>query len=104
MKRLPASFKNRSSIEIVYDIINAAREQPCLKNTLLHKSRLSYWLLKKYLDFVLSQRLLEERIVDDVKVYFVTNKGFKFLRSYEELRNVINSDQNDSHVFIEAKR
>lgn len=101
--KMKASFKNRSRIEIIYSIVNSAREQPCLKNTLLHKSRLSYFLLKKYLDYVLSQGLLEERIVDESKVYLITSKGFKFLKSYEELQSIVSSARN-THLLIEASQ
>jgi predicted transcriptional regulator len=95
------SFKNRSRIEIVYDIVNSAREQPCLKNVLLHKSRVSYFLLKKYLDLVMSQGLFEERIVDESKIYLITPKGFKFLELYEELQSIVTSD-HDMHLQVEA--
>jgi predicted transcriptional regulator len=105
MKRQPASFKNRSRLEILYDIVNSAREQPCLKNTILHKSRLSYWQLGRFLDYILLQGLLEERILDESRVYIVTTKGFKFLKAYEELRDVIaaNGDK-ESHQLMETNQ
>ena len=45
--------------------------------------------LKKFLDFAMSQGLLEVRILDESKFYFVTQKGFKFLKLYEELQDII---------------
>lgn len=104
MKRA-VSFKNRSRVEIIYDVVNTTRQnQPILKTTLLRKANISYLELMTFLDFVISQGLLEERIVNESRVYFVTQKGFKFLEVYEELQNVIKSAQNESHSLIESKR
>ena len=43
----------------------------------------------RYLDYVLSQGLLETKFKDNKIVYLVTPKGFKFLNKYEELQEMI---------------
>jgi predicted transcriptional regulator len=95
-------FKKRSHIEILYEVINAARGHPCLKTTLLRKSELSHWLMTKYLDFALSQQLLEQRIFDQVKLYLVTDKGFRFLKAYEELQDLFVFDKTKTNVLVET--
>ena len=76
-------------MEIVYCIVDAAKHQPCLKTTLIQRANISYLELGKYLDYVLSQGLLEPNFIDNKVVYLVTPKGFKFLSKYEELQEMI---------------
>jgi predicted transcriptional regulator len=81
-------LKNRSRIEILYDIVAAAK--PSSKKThLMYKGNLSYQQLDLYLNFILKNGLLEERFVDDVRLYFITHKGIEFLRLFEDMRNLI---------------
>jgi predicted transcriptional regulator len=81
-------LKNRSRVEIIYDIISAAK--PVSKKThLMYKGNLSYQQLDLYLTFMLRNGLLEERIVDDSRLYFATQKGLEFLRLFEDLHNLI---------------
>jgi predicted transcriptional regulator len=81
-------LKNRSRVEILYDIVSAAK--PSSKKThLMYKGNLSYQQLDLYLNFILRNGLLEERYVDDTRLYFVTEKGIEFLRLFEDLHNLI---------------
>jgi predicted transcriptional regulator len=99
----PATFKNRTRMEILYQLINAARQlQPVRKTTMMNRSNMSYLGLKKFLDFAMSQGLLEVRFLDESKFYFVTQKGFKFLKLYEELQDIIApKDDKEFHPVIE---
>jgi predicted transcriptional regulator len=82
-------LKNRSRVEILYDIVSAAR--PSSKKThLMYKGNLSYQQLDLYLNFILRNGLLEERFVDEARLYFVTEKGLEFLRLFEDMHNLIN--------------
>jgi predicted transcriptional regulator len=81
-------LKNRSRVEILYDIISAAK--PSSKKThLMYKGNLSYQQLDLYLNFILKNGLLEERFVDDTRLYFITEKGMEFLRLFEDMHNLI---------------
>jgi predicted transcriptional regulator len=81
-------LKNRSRVEILYDIVSAAK--PSSKKThLMYKGNLSYQQLDLYLNFILRNGLLEERFVDETRLYFVTEKGIEFLRLFEDLHNLI---------------
>lgn len=86
--------KNRSRIEILYDIILAAK--PYGKKThLMYKGNLSYHQLESYLDFVLRNGLLEEKITEDSKFYFVTEKGAEFVRIFEDFHELMTVAQDE---------
>ncbi|MHB1907855.1 MAG: winged helix-turn-helix domain-containing protein [Nitrososphaerales archaeon] len=81
-------LKNRSRVEILYDIISAAK--PSSKKThLMYKGNLSYQQLDLYLNFILSNGLLEERFVDETRLYFITQKGMQFLALFEDMHSLI---------------
>jgi predicted transcriptional regulator len=82
------TMKNRSRMEILYDIIAAARAS-ARKTHLMYKSNLSFKQLDVYLKFLLRQSLMEERfdIEDGSKRYYVTSKGLQFLDLFENLQS-----------------
>jgi predicted transcriptional regulator len=87
-KAIDLVLKNRSRVEILYDIISAAK--PSSKKThLMYKGNLSYQQLDLYLNFILKNGLIEERFVDETRLYFVTDKGMEFLRLFEDMHNLI---------------
>ena len=72
--------KNRSSLEIVRDVLSVATERS-RKTRILYDAHLNYLLLEKYLKILLENDLL--KTVDD-SCYLVTLKGKNFLQNYEE--------------------
>jgi predicted transcriptional regulator len=97
-------MKNRSRVEILYDIIAAARAS-ARKTHLMYKSNLSFRQLDIYLKFLLRQSLVEERfdIEDGSKRYYVTSKGLQFLELFENLQSymgIAKSEQIESAPFI----
>jgi predicted transcriptional regulator len=81
-------LKNRSRVEILYDIISAAK--PSSKKThLMYKGNLSYQQLDLYLNFILQNGLLEERFIDDTRLYCITQKGMQFLTLFDDMHNLI---------------
>jgi predicted transcriptional regulator len=81
------TMKNRSRVEILYDIIAAARAS-ARKTHLMYKSNLSFKQLDMYLRFLIGQQLIEESydIEDGSKRYYVTSKGLQFLNLFENLQ------------------
>ncbi|MHB8567282.1 MAG: winged helix-turn-helix domain-containing protein [Nitrososphaerales archaeon] len=87
-------LKNRSRVEILYDIIAAAK--PYGKKThLMYKGNLSYQQLDLYLNFILKNGLLDERIVDEIKLYFITQKGIEFMKLFEAMHKLLVSRKED---------
>ena len=72
--------KNRSSLEIVRDMLSVATEKS-RKTRILYDAHLNFRLLEKYLKILLENDLLET--VDD-SFYLVTCKGKNFLQNYED--------------------
>ncbi len=90
-----ADNKNRSSLEIVRDMLIVASER-CKKTRILYDAHLNYRLLEKYLGVLLENGLLEP--VDDL-FYLITSKGKYFLQKYEgylEICNKIGEDIEDA--------
>ena len=72
--------KNRSSLEIVRDMLSVATKKS-RKTRILYDAHINYMLLEKYLKILLENSLL--KTVDD-SCYLVTWKGKNFLQNYEE--------------------
>ena len=72
--------KNRTSLEIVKDMLSVATESS-RKTRILYDAHLNYRLLEKYLKILLENGLLKP--VDD-SCYLVTGKGTDFLQNYDE--------------------
>lgn len=72
--------KNRSSLEIVRDMLFVATER-CRKTRILYDAHLNYRLLEKYLKILLENGLLK---CVDGSCYLVTKKGKEFLQDYDE--------------------
>ena len=83
------TLKNRSRIEILYDVIVAAK--PFSKKThLMYRGNLSYQQLDLYLDFILRNGLLVEKYDDyEGRLYFITKKGEEFVRLFEDMHELI---------------
>lgn len=72
--------KNRSSLEIVRDMLFVATER-CRKTRILYDAHLNYRLLEKYLKILLENGLLK---CVDGSCYLITKKGKEFLQDYDE--------------------
>ncbi len=91
-------LKNRSRVEILYDIVAAAK--PYGKKThLMYKGNLSYQQLDLYLDFILKNGLLEERLVEDIKLYYITQKGLEFMRLFEDMHRLLVSKKEGLGIY-----
>jgi len=80
------ALKNRSRVEILYDIVASARSA-AKKTHLMYKSNLSFKQLDLYLGYILQNGLLEERLDEEgSRMYCLTNKGNEFLSLFEHLQ------------------
>ena len=79
--------KNRNTLEIVAHMLEAAAKE-CKKTHIMYKSNLSYVLLKKYLDLVMSNGLLTYDTI--TQTYRTTHKGLTYIREYAETRRSFN--------------
>ena len=77
---------NRSRIEVVALILQAAIEGATAKN-MLNKVFPSLMLLEEYLVVLQENKLLDYRL--DEQIYTTTSKGINFLRIYSELNEAV---------------
>jgi predicted transcriptional regulator len=81
-------MKNRSRVEILYEIVLAAKE-PAKKTHLLYGSNLSTKQLNLYLQFLLERKILSEQISERSKLYVATARGRHFIDTFEKLRSLL---------------
>ena len=77
----------RSKLEMYVDILKVLSRRGPLKLThIMYKANLNCSVLKEYLDFLIKQGLVDERIVGKGRVVFaVTQRGITVLKYFREL-------------------
>ena len=73
------------------DILTVLAHRGPLKLThVMYKANVNCSVLKEYLDFLMKQNLVEERIVGKARVVFaVTPRGITVLKYFRELKEVL---------------
>jgi predicted transcriptional regulator len=81
----------RSKLEMYVDILKVLAKSGPLKLThVMYKANLNCSSLIHYLDFLVKQRLVEERIVGkNTVVYACTARGIEVLKSFRELNQTL---------------
>lgn len=80
MEELGQPERQRSSLRINLDILNAIRDEGNAKPThILYKANLSHDRLVKYLDELTAKGLIEVQQDEDGRSYRMTAKGVSFL-------------------------
>lgn len=95
MAVMELGMKNRSRMEIYYDIVSATK--PTARKThLMYKSNLSFKQLDLYLNTLIESGLIEERIDDKVgRVYNVTKRGLNFLSLFERIASFFSDPKRE---------
>jgi predicted transcriptional regulator len=78
----------RSKLEMYIDILKVLAHRGPLKLThIMYKANVNCSVLKEYLDFLIQQELVEEKIMGKKRiVYVASEKGMKVLKYFRELR------------------
>ena len=89
----------RSKLEMYVDILKVLAQRGPLKLThIMYKANVNCSLLKEYLDFLIKQGLVEERIVGKQRVvYAATQRCMIVLKYFRELRQalpIVEEDRN----------
>jgi predicted transcriptional regulator len=81
----------RSKLEMYVDIITVLAHRGPLKLThVMYKANVNCSVLKEYIEFLIKQGLVEERIVGKARVVFaVTQRGITVLKYFRELKQVL---------------
>ena len=78
----------RSKLEMYIDILRTLAQRGPLKLThIMYKANVNCSVLKEYLDFLITQELVEEKTVGKKRiVYVVSGKGLQVLKYFRELK------------------
>ncbi len=81
----------RSKLEMYVDILRVLSQKGPLKLThIMYKANVNCRVLKEYLEFLLTQGLVEQRIAGKGEVVYAnTQKGAAVLRSFRELNKAL---------------
>jgi len=81
----------RSKLEMYIDILTVLAHRGPLKLThVMYKANVNCSVLKEYLEFLMKQGLVEERIVGKARTVFaVTPRGITVLKYFRELKQVL---------------
>ena len=81
----------RSKLEMHLDILKVLANTGPLKLThIMSKANINFTLLEEYLNFLIKQGLVEERILKKEHLVFeVTQRGIKVLKSFRELTEAL---------------
>ena len=84
--------QRRSNIEIIAEMLRVG-ENGAGKTEIMYSANMSYAQIQKYLNFLISQDLIDRVDVGNpVVTYQVTDKGLKLLRSIENIIEMLGLD------------
>src|SRR5665811_2000237 len=92
----------RSKLEMYVDILKVLAQKGPLKLThIMYKANVNCKVLKEYLDFLVKQGLIEERIVGKSKVVYAnTARGIQTLKFFRELDKVFSVLEDDGNLLL----
>lgn len=81
----------RSKFEMYVDILKVLAHRGPLKLThIMYKANVNCSVLKEYLDFLITQGLVEEKTIGKKRiVYTITENGLKVLKYFRELKTML---------------
>lgn len=84
-------FLRRSKLEMYIDVLTVLSQRGPLKLThIMYKSNLNCSVLKGYLEFLIKQELIEERIIGKSRIiYAITQRGKTVLKAFTELKQAL---------------
>jgi predicted transcriptional regulator len=88
MKSLAPTRKKRKSEEIVASILDTAKNG-ATKTRIMYVAYLSFSQLQKYMKYTMENRLINLDPIE--KKYLTTDRGFEFLRRFEEVNSIENN-------------
>jgi predicted glycosyltransferase/predicted transcriptional regulator len=91
-RKVQASFKRRSRLEIHLDIIQAASLRPLRPTQIMKEANISYTELKGIIESLEAMKLLRTETTISGKYYQATDEGLKLLDDYRGLRGRLFGD------------
>ena len=88
---------NRNRLEIIADILEIAKEGQ-LKTRILYDWNLNFSQLNEYLVFMIKMGFLEVNKDNEKRIYRTTNRGLKYLESYEEISSLLTKEHDKPKI------
>jgi predicted transcriptional regulator len=90
----------RSKLEVYIDILDVLATKGHLKLThIMYKSNVNCKVLKEQLEFLVKNRLVEERALGKERtVYGITPKGTQILRAFGEIKQVFPEEEEKRNI------
>ncbi|MFQ6084830.1 MAG: winged helix-turn-helix domain-containing protein [Candidatus Bathyarchaeia archaeon] len=82
------SKERRNSLEIIEDILNVASEGANITE-IVYKANLNFVRAKRYINFLLEEKLLAKVEQDGNHVYKTTVRGTDFIDGFQALRRIV---------------
>jgi len=83
----------RSNFEIIADMLRLGEAG---KTEIMYSANMSYFQLKKYLNFLLQMKLIDKVTVGNpIVTYRVTRKGLRLLRNIDNILQMLESGEKD---------
>ena len=91
-----SELKNRSKVDIIYDILASAVDGGVKKTHIMYRANLSSEQMKFYFHTLVSHSLLTtDKDSEDNSIYKTTQKGFKFLQCCIQIKSLISQPSNE---------
>jgi len=92
-------------MEIYIDILKAVAEGKKKPTHIMYRANLSWTRLRRYIDFLISQDLLQEKIIDDASVFTLTTKGKDVIGYFRRVEGELftNKKPLPSEVYVQYK-
>jgi predicted transcriptional regulator len=90
----------RSKLEMYVDILNVLAQRGPLKvSHIMYKANVNCNILKEYLDFLIKQGLIEERVVRKSSVVYAnTARGTEVIKFFRELDKALSVKEEDGKI------
>jgi predicted transcriptional regulator len=85
-------MKYRDKIDIISQILEAANGGGASRTRIMYKALLSYAQMKAHLMLLTEKGLL--RYNEDTRTFKTTEKGLRFLKTYNQIDGIINAPQS----------
>ena len=93
--------KRRDRLHIMAQILEITKDGS-LKTQIMYKANLSFAQLNEYLALLREMKLLEIIVNGDKAIYRATHKGFEYLKSYKQIRDLLLKEEDKNTTLISS--
>jgi predicted transcriptional regulator len=93
--------KRRNRLYIIAEILDIAKDGS-LKTQIMYRANLSFAQLNEYLSFLIKIHLLRIQKENGKKIYETTEKGNEYLEKYEDIANLLGTNERKVRVDLKV--